>query len=191
MWAVQQCHEFGKSVSSSVFWTVFSWWTQFLKENLDIGKNFVWAEIWAAVGPKFELKLVYFCLWHLLPGIINSSGSGSFLHYRSSQDSSPLSCLKLILLIPNPEYRVFLVFLQSQSSFQLFGMYQQRLTNTWWWCRIYKPWRYLGTDEISGGSPGRNSLIFVWSSKRISREKLNAFILNIFIPAVKQKLRQG
>lgn len=81
-------------------------------------------------GLKFELKLVYFCLWHLLPGIINSSGSGSFLHFRSSQDSSPLSCLKLILLIPNPEYRVFLVFLQSQSSFQLFGMYQQRLTNT-------------------------------------------------------------
>lgn len=51
----------------------------------------------------------------------------------------------------------------------------------------------LGTDEILVGSLGRNSflLIFVWSSKRISREKLNVFNPNIFIPASEQKLRQG
>lgn len=46
---------------------------------------------------------------------------------------------------------------------------------------------YFGTDEIFVGSSGRNSLIFVWSSKRIGREKLNVFNLNIFIPAIKQK----
>lgn len=46
---------------------------------------------------------------------------------------------------------------------------------------------YPGTDEILVESPGRNSLIFVWSSKRISRAKLSVFNLNIFIPAIKQQ----
>lgn len=130
-------------------------------------------------GLKFELKLVCFCLCHLLTGIINSSGSGSFLHFRASQDSSPLSCLKLILLIwvqgvpclPSVPKLLSALWDVSAETCQYMMMMQD--------------------DEISGGSPGRNSLIFMWSSKRISREKLNIFSLNIFIPAVKQKLRQG